>query len=255
VVEVEQWAEIRRMQFVERLSIKEICRRTGRSRLTIRRAVRSEGPPRYQRAPVASKLDPTRRRSTACLAPTRAFRQPGSASRSQKPAMRAAGQSSMKRGAPAVRPGAAHIPAHALPPGRDLPVRPLGAEPPDPGRPRPGAPRLGRGRLPGLLTRRGGSADLLQAGPRHPLWRGPLPVGAGRPPRNARVGSRGRPSCRRRPTDRPTDRDLCRLLRPASGQLAPVRCQRPQPKGLVERLQGYIETSFEPGGALPTSST
>jgi hypothetical protein len=58
VVEVEQWAEVRRMHFVQRLSIKEICRRTGRSRVTIRRALRSEGPPRYERAPVASKLDP-----------------------------------------------------------------------------------------------------------------------------------------------------------------------------------------------------
>jgi transposase len=58
VVEVEQWAEIRRMHFIGRLSIKEIRRRTGRSRVTIRRALRSQGPPRYERGPVASKLDP-----------------------------------------------------------------------------------------------------------------------------------------------------------------------------------------------------
>ena len=58
MVEVEQWAEIRRMHFVQRLSIKEICRRTGRSRATIRRALRSQGPPRYERASVDSKLDP-----------------------------------------------------------------------------------------------------------------------------------------------------------------------------------------------------
>jgi DNA invertase Pin-like site-specific DNA recombinase len=44
VVGVEQWAEIRRMYFVKRLSIKEIVRRTGHSRNTIRRALRSGEP-------------------------------------------------------------------------------------------------------------------------------------------------------------------------------------------------------------------
>jgi transposase len=57
---VEQWAEIRRMHFVERLSIKEIHRRTGRDRKTIRRALRSAEPPRYRRARRPSKLDPFR---------------------------------------------------------------------------------------------------------------------------------------------------------------------------------------------------
>jgi DNA invertase Pin-like site-specific DNA recombinase len=41
VVGVEQWAEIRRLYFVKRLSIKEIVRRTGHGRSTIRRALRS----------------------------------------------------------------------------------------------------------------------------------------------------------------------------------------------------------------------
>jgi len=60
VVDVEQWAEIRRMHFVAGLSIKEIARRTGRDRNTIRRALRSEAPPRYVREPRPSKLDPFR---------------------------------------------------------------------------------------------------------------------------------------------------------------------------------------------------
>jgi transposase len=58
LVEVEQWAEIRRMHFVCGLSIKEIVRRTGRDRNTVRRALRSTQPPRYSRAPAPSKLDP-----------------------------------------------------------------------------------------------------------------------------------------------------------------------------------------------------
>jgi transposase len=57
VVGVEQWAELRRLYRVERLSIREISRRTGLHRKTIRRALASELPPRYVRAPRGSKLD------------------------------------------------------------------------------------------------------------------------------------------------------------------------------------------------------
>jgi transposase len=58
VVSVEQWAEVRRLHFVRGLSIREIRRRTGLHRETIRRALASEVPPRYARAPSGSKLDP-----------------------------------------------------------------------------------------------------------------------------------------------------------------------------------------------------
>jgi transposase len=56
---VEQWAEIRRMKHVERLSQREIHRRTGIHRDTIRRALASPEPPSYGPRPRrASKLDP-----------------------------------------------------------------------------------------------------------------------------------------------------------------------------------------------------
>jgi transposase len=58
VLEVRGWAEIRRMREVERLSIHEIVRRTGHDRNTVRRALRREGPPRYERPRRPSKLDP-----------------------------------------------------------------------------------------------------------------------------------------------------------------------------------------------------
>jgi transposase len=58
VVGVEQWAEIRRMHRVDRLSIRDISRRTGLHRKTIRRALSTDAPPRYVRAPAGSKLDP-----------------------------------------------------------------------------------------------------------------------------------------------------------------------------------------------------
>jgi transposase len=58
VVGVEQWAEIRRMYRVERLSVRAISKRTGLHRRTIRRALAAEVPPKYVRAPAGSKLDP-----------------------------------------------------------------------------------------------------------------------------------------------------------------------------------------------------
>jgi transposase len=58
VLEVQRWAEIRRMKEVEGLSIHEIARRTGHDRNTVRRALRREGPPRYQRPSRPSKVDP-----------------------------------------------------------------------------------------------------------------------------------------------------------------------------------------------------
>jgi transposase len=45
------------MRFVERLSIREIARRTGHDRKTVQRAVRSDAPPHYVRAARGSKLD------------------------------------------------------------------------------------------------------------------------------------------------------------------------------------------------------
>ena len=47
---MEQWAELRREHFVAGKSIKRLVRETGLSKNTIRRALRSETPPRYQRA-------------------------------------------------------------------------------------------------------------------------------------------------------------------------------------------------------------
>ena len=58
MVGVEQWAEIRRLHFVKGLSQREVRRRTGLHRDTIRRAIDSTEPPVYRRAPAGSKLDP-----------------------------------------------------------------------------------------------------------------------------------------------------------------------------------------------------
>ncbi|MDG4668651.1 IS21 family transposase [Mycobacterium sp. 236(2023)] len=51
---MEDWAEIRRLYRSEKLSQAEIARRLGLARNTVANAVHSESPPRYERAPVAS---------------------------------------------------------------------------------------------------------------------------------------------------------------------------------------------------------
>jgi transposase len=58
VVGVEQWADIRRLYRVDGMSIREISRRTGLHRKTIRRALAAPEPPRYERPPAGSKVDP-----------------------------------------------------------------------------------------------------------------------------------------------------------------------------------------------------
>jgi transposase len=58
VLDVERWAELRREHFVRGVSIRDLSRRYGIGRNTVRRALRSHGPPRYERPVRASKLEP-----------------------------------------------------------------------------------------------------------------------------------------------------------------------------------------------------
>jgi transposase len=67
VLEVERWAELRREHFVRGVSIKELARRYGIDRNTVRRALRSDRPPRYERPARPSKLDPFREEIHALL--------------------------------------------------------------------------------------------------------------------------------------------------------------------------------------------
>ena len=54
---VEDWAEIRRLRRSEGVSISEIARVVGCSRNTVKAALASDGPPRYERAPAGSRVD------------------------------------------------------------------------------------------------------------------------------------------------------------------------------------------------------
>ena len=58
MLDVEQWAELRREHFVGGVPIKELVRRTGLARNTIKRALRSDQPPKFKCLERPSKLDP-----------------------------------------------------------------------------------------------------------------------------------------------------------------------------------------------------
>lgn len=55
---MEDWAEIRRLHRAEGMPIKAIARQLGLARNTVRAAIASDVPPRYERAPTGSIVDP-----------------------------------------------------------------------------------------------------------------------------------------------------------------------------------------------------
>lgn len=57
MISVENWAEIRRLHRAEGMPIKAIARRLGISKNTVKSALASSGPPRYQRLSRGSAVD------------------------------------------------------------------------------------------------------------------------------------------------------------------------------------------------------
>ncbi len=57
MLSVEDWAEIRRLHRAEGLPIREVARRLGIARNTVRAALASDRPPRYERKPARSVAD------------------------------------------------------------------------------------------------------------------------------------------------------------------------------------------------------
>lgn len=58
VLAVEDWAEIRRLHLSEGLSARAVSRRLGISRGAVARALTAAGPPKYEREPAGSAVDP-----------------------------------------------------------------------------------------------------------------------------------------------------------------------------------------------------
>ncbi len=54
---MEDWAEIRRLHKSEKMAIKAIARQLGVARNTVRAALSSDGPPKYERVPAGSVVD------------------------------------------------------------------------------------------------------------------------------------------------------------------------------------------------------
>ena len=246
MVRVEQWAEIRRMHFVKGLSIKEIARRTGRDRNTVRKALRSDWPPRYVRAPRRSKVEPFKEEIHRLLRDD--ARLPGKRVRELIGELGYAGGKTilddyLREVRPlflprprtfrrtSYRPGAL-CQFDLWEPSREIPV--------GSGQRRRGYvvvgclpySRAGAGALvfskeaPDLLYGIGACLAKLGALPEVLVWdrEGALHAGEGRPtePFAAFCGQLGLG---------------WRIL----------EARDPQSKGVVERLQGYLETSFEPG--------
>jgi transposase len=57
VLDVEDWAEIRRLRRAEGMPISEIARVMGIARNTVKAALASDGPPKYRRVPGSSLVD------------------------------------------------------------------------------------------------------------------------------------------------------------------------------------------------------
>jgi transposase len=68
VLSVEDWAEIRRLHRAEQMPIKQVARVMGVSKNTVKRALAAEGPPRYARTPRGSIVDPVEPRIRELLA-------------------------------------------------------------------------------------------------------------------------------------------------------------------------------------------
>ncbi|BDU05962.1 hypothetical protein FMUBM48_22250 [Nocardia cyriacigeorgica] len=57
MIAIEDWAEIRRLHRAEGVPIKEIARRLGVARNTVRAALASDRPPKYERKPRGRVVD------------------------------------------------------------------------------------------------------------------------------------------------------------------------------------------------------
>ncbi len=245
MIDVERWAELRREHFVRRVTIKELARRHGIDRNTVRRALRSDQPPHYERPPSPSKLDPFKDEIHRLLKDD--SRLPGVRVRELIEPLGFDGQKTIVDDyLREVRPLFVKARSHqrtVYRPGEicqfDLwePSSPLAV---GHGQTRRawvvvaclGYSRAGAGALifskeaPDVLWGMGRCLWSLGALPQLMVWdrEGCLHSGAGRPT-DVYAGFCGR---------LPVDWHFCE---PAD----------PQAKGCVERLQGYMETNFEPG--------
>jgi transposase len=245
---VEDWAEIRRLHRAESMPIKAIARTLGVSRNTVRAALASDGPPRYERKPAGSSVDAFEPRIRELLAayPT-------------MPATVIAERVGWTRGLTVLKDRVRELRPAYLPPD------PASRTAYDPGElaqcdfwfppvtvPAGFGQERGPTRLP-VLTMVSGYSRWLSAvlvPSRHPqdLFAGwwQLISGLGAVPRALVWDGEG--AIGRWRAGRPELTADCQAFRGTLGTRVIVcRPADPEAKGLVERANGYLETSFLPG--------
>jgi transposase len=248
VLTVEDWAEIRRLHRAEGMPIKAIARTLGISRNTVRSALASDGPPRYERTPAGSSVDAIEPRIRELLQayPT-------------MPATVIAERVGWERGLTVLKDRVRELRPAYLPPD------PAGRTAYDPGElaqcdfwfPPVTVPvgfglERGATRLP-VLTMVSGysrwlSAVLVPSRHAQDLFAGwwQLISGLGAVPRALVWDGEG--AIGRWRAGKPELTAECQSFRGTLGTRVVVcRPADPEAKGLVERANGYLETSFLPG--------
>ena len=245
---VHDWAEVHRLHDAEGMSKAAIAVRLEMSRTTVYRLLALDRPPVYQRRPAGSKVDGFADAIAAMLGedPKGA----GHGDRVQAAAAGLCGLADDPEGPSASGPPGlcrrGQLPAHQLParrvgPGRLVAYRPEGAG-------RQG--RHPRGVRPGFrLARFGGVAGGVHPGlhDRVVLRRaGWLPRASGWPAAGDRVDNdAGIVASRRGGVVRLVD-EVAALYGALGLRPVVLRPRHPQGKGQVERMIGYLETSFLP---------
>lgn len=178
VLDVERRAEPRPEHFVRGVPIKELMRRTGLARNTIRTAMRSAAPPAFRLPERRSKLDPFKEEIHDLLRWDPKL--PGvRVGVMIEPLDFDGGKLIVDDYPREVRPLSVKTRTHqrtCLSPGGDLPVGFMGALGARACRPRPAAPGMGRGGVPRLLACWCRCADLQQRCARRAVGDGALPV-------------------------------------------------------------------------------
>ena len=241
---MENWAEIRRLRRAEGVPIKEIARRLGVARNTVRAALSSDRPPAYERRPRGSIVDPYEGQIRALLAEWPRMPGPVIAERIKWPHSIAP----LRKRLAIIRPeyvGIDPVDRTVYEPGQ---IAQCDLWFPEDQVSIPVAPRQSRTKVPVLVMTLGFSrfmsavmipsrqaGDILSG-----MWQ--LISGIGRVPktlvwdRESAIGGTGRVST---PAAAFAGTLATRI------RLAP--CRDPEFKGMVERSNGFLETSFLPG--------
>ncbi len=242
---MEDWAEIRRLHLAEGIPIREIARRLGLARNTVRDAVRSSTPPRYERAPAGSAVDAVEPDIRRLLA-----------AHPRMPATVIAERVGWTRGMSVLRERVAELRPVYLPPdpaGRTA-YRPGELAQWDLWFPPADIP-VGPGRTARLPVIAGVSgyprwivARMIPSRESHDLLLGHLAclVDLGRGPRKGVYDNEG--AIGRWRGGRPQLTTAFQAFRGTLGMGVILLAPRdPEAKGVVERANGYLETSFLPG--------